>query len=69
MVGRGWGSREVFSVGEVKNCLEVMQQIIVSEERGDGWRGGILARQKQMGHRESEPLTDTKEANLASGQQ
>lgn len=42
---------------------------IVSEERGDGWRGGILARQKQMEHRESEPLTDTRKPNLASGQQ
>ena len=30
---------------------------------------GFLQRQMQMEHRESEPLTDTRKPNLASGQQ
>lgn len=39
-------------------CLEVMQQVkllVGGESETDGG-GGILARQKQMEHRESEPF-------------
>lgn len=51
-------------------CLEVMQQVklLVRREEMDGGVG-FLQRQMQMEHRESEPLTDTRKLNLASGQQ